>query len=377
MMRVLAFSDVAAPEGGGGVERTLEEIYGRIARRGGAEIHLVTLGGSDLPRAERHNGITVHRASRLPLERITGAQAALSSAVWRLGFRLAARLRPDVIHAHTLFFHSSLVAAAVSRWRRTPLVLTVHVGSMAALPQPYRAAVALYERSLGRLLLRSARRIICVSDDVRDHVIALGADAGRVTMIPNGVDSGRFATAERDGSGVPLLVSVGRLIFNKGQHFLIEAADRLHQEGARFQVVIAGGGPVEQQLHDDVWRRGLEGIVSLPGDEPHVERLLASADAFVRPSLSEGMSLAVLEAVAAGLPVIASDVSGMRALIEDGVSGLIVRPGDVDALTAALRRIIAGRDLRVAMGEAARVRAAGYGWDAVAETTREQFARAA
>lgn len=380
-MRVLAFSDVALPEGSGGVERTLEEIYGRLAVRQQADVRLVALGDRGAGSRSACGRYPVYRAPRLPLDRATGAQLAISASVWRLGARLARGFRPHLIHAHTLFFYSSLVAAALARWSRTPLLLTVHVGALSALPQPYRSAAQLYERTAGRLLIRAARRVICVSGDVREHVLSLGADPSKVTVVPNGVDLRGFAPQSwpdsRADDGRPVLLCVGRLIVNKGQPDLLAAAATLKSEGRRFRIVLAGDGPLERQLERDVARRGLSDEVTFLGRRDDVAALMRQADVFVRPSLSEGMSLAVLEAMASGLPVVLTDVSGSRELIEPGVSGLLVRPGDVEGLTSALRRLLLDHELRRALGRDARRAAERYSWDHVADATAAEMSRVA
>lgn len=376
-MRVLAFSDVAPPEGSGGVERTLTEIYGRLAERGQIDVQLVALGDRKLPKREQLSGYHVHRAARLPLERLTGAQLAISASVWRLGIQLARKFRPHVIHAHTLFFYTSMVAAAVARLTGTPLLLTVHVGSMAALPQPYRTAVALHERTVGRLLLSSARRIVCVSDDVQSHVLSLGAAPEKVSVVPNGVDLDRFGQMPRRDAGPPTVISVGRLIFNKGVHDLIDAAGMLRADGLEFRLLIVGDGPLRTQLEQQALQRGLGDVVTFAGHREDVECLLRDADIFARPSLSEGMSLAVLEAMAAGLPVVATEVSGSRELIADGESGFVVGAGRADELATVLRRLVLDRQLRTTFGANARERAQGYTWEHVADATANEMARVA
>ena len=107
-LRVLAFSDVALPEGSGGEERQIEEIYGRWVESSRAEVLLVALGGEGLPQHDRRRGIRIVRAPQLRLGRLTGAQAALSTAVWPLAFRATRAFRPHVIHANTLFLEPLL-----------------------------------------------------------------------------------------------------------------------------------------------------------------------------------------------------------------------------------------------------------------------------
>ena len=377
MMRVLAFSDFAWPEGSGGVERTIAEIYPRIASQGAIDFQLCTLAGDGLARAESRDGIVFHRARRLPLERLTGAQVSASLDIWPAALRAARTFRPNLIHVHTLYFHTSLVGAALARLLRLPLLLTLHLGAVDALPQPYRAASALYEQTAGRLLLGNARRIICVSEDVRAHALTLGVPATRLAVVPNGVDCARFAPGAGSGARTLTLLCVGRLIFNKGQHILLDAVAALRRTGLPVRVLFAGDGPMDGTLRRRAAALGLDHETAVfLGRRDDVGALLAGADLFVRPSLSEGMSLAVLEAMAAGLPVVITDVSGSREVTHCGRDGLIVQPGSAEALAEAIGRLARDPGLRRTLGERARQRALQYDWSAVASATAEEMFRA-
>lgn len=375
-MRVLAFSDVAWPEGSGGVEHSLQEIYPRLVARHGVEVCLVTLGASCLPQHERREGVVILRTRRLPLDRVTGAQVSVSADVWRTGLRAVRVFRPDLIHAHTLFYHTSLVAAAVARHHRIPLLLTLHLGAVDALPQPYRAATQLYERTIGRTLLGAARRIICVSDDVRSHALELGAPAHKLATVPNGVDVTRFTPRPYQSRPVPTVVCVGRLIFNKGQQHLLSAVRDLRQRGVPLHLVLVGDGPMEAKLRRQSAAYRLDDCVTFLGRRDDIEMILADADVFVRPSLSEGMSLAVLEAMACGLPVIATAVSGTRQLIRDGEDGIVVQPGSVPHLADALECVLRDPCLRRRLGCNARRRALAYDWERVVAATAEEMKHA-
>lgn len=376
-MRVLAFSDFAWPEGSGGVERTLAEIYPRLVRRGHTQVQIIALAGANLPRQEDQDGVLVRRARRVPLERLTGAQVSASLDAWPVARRAVREFRPDLVHVHSLYFHTSLVGAGLARAYRLPLLVTMHLGAVDALPQPYRAASTLYERTAGRLLLANARRIICVSNNVREHALSLGAGPEKSVVVPNGVDCLRYAPGAGSRSTTPTLLCVGRLIFNKGQHILLEAVAALRRAGIALRVLFAGDGPMEQRLRRQAAELGLDdATVIFLGRRDDVGELLSQADLFVRPSLSEGMSLAVLEAMAAGLPVVVTDVSGNRELTRSGHDGVIVPPGSAQQLAAALRRLVGDAAYRKELGARGRQRALQYDWSAVARQTEEEMIRA-
>ncbi len=374
-MKVLAFCDVDWMEGSGGVERTLSEIYPRLVAHTGADIRLITLASKRLPREEEYDGVRLVRARRLPLESLTGAQISASVDVWATALRTARHFQPDIIHAHTLFYHTSLVAAAVAGRSRVPLILTLHLGALDALPQPYRTMSQLYERTIGRTLLAAASRIICVSEDVRQHARALGAEGAKLVVVPNGVDTARFAPRCRVPAPVPTVLCVGRLIFNKGPHYLLDAAAAVRERGIPLRLVFAGDGPMEQTLRQQATRLNLDDVVEFRGRCDNVAALLAEADIFVRPSLTEGMSLAVLEAMAAGLPVVASDVSGTRQLIRNDRDGIITAPGSVADVARALARLLPDAEMRTRLGTNARRRALLYDWSSVAAMTATEMTR--
>ena len=375
-MRILAFSDVALPEGSGGVERQIFEVYGRIIRRDGADIRLIALGRDGLPREEVRDGVLVRRARQLPLDRVTGAQATISPFVWRTAWHEVRRFQPDVIHANTLFYATTLASAAVAARTGTPLVVTAHIGHLNALSQPYRTLSKAYEATLGRWVLGRASRVICIGDAVQEHIVAIGAPRDRTCSIPNGVDSSVFFPGPRGDGDIPTIVSVGRLIFNKGNQYLLAALQQLSSHGRAFRLVIVGDGPMRAALVRQTSELGLDRMVSFVGRRDDVPELLRTADIYVRPSLTESMPMGVLEAMSSGLAVIASDVGATSEIINPGRNGLMVAPRSVTDLRSALERLLDDATLRARLGAAARETALSYDWERVADATFGEFARA-
>lgn len=375
-MNVLAFSDYSLDESDGGVERAIWEIYSRLSGR--HQIRLITLAeiGSAQGRSRIADGFEVIRCRRVPLERITGIQTALSFSIWPTALRESRSFRPDVIHAHTLFFHSTLTATAVATLTGTPLVTTVHVGSMNLLPQPQRAAVKLYEGSVGRVVLARSRRVIAVSRDVATHVESLGVTSRKCTVVPNGVDIERFRPATT-AEGSPLIIFVGRLILNKGPHVLVSALDLLHKNHTTFRAMVVGDGPMRSVLEQQVRLAGMSAQVEFLGSREDVPELMRQASIFVRPSFTEGMSLAVLEAMASGLACVVSDVSGNAELVTDGESGWVVPPGDSVALARRLTDLLDDPELRQRFADSARRKSTSYSWDTCAEKTSDVLTIAA
>lgn len=375
-MKILLLSDYFPPHSGGGVERVVYELGRRMAGLGHSVV-VVTLNTAQAPEQELVEGMQVYRAPGFDLTRITGAQLALSPQAWPLVWRLASTERPDVIHAHNIFFHLSTVALAAKKRIKVPLVTTIHLAGVQQLGGAYGLLAGLYERTIGRMIVRASDRIIAVSDAVAHHARRLGASRASLVMIPNGVDTRRFRPSRSyTGPGVKVIF-VGRLIFNKGPQFLLDAIPEVvkNQSDARFELV--GDGPMRRELQHRVRRQGLNGRVGFLGHREDVEKLLMEADVFTRPSLLEGMPLTVLEAMACGLPVIATPVGGTAELVEDGVNGYLVEPGDSQQLAQRLCTLLADRDLRLEMGRHGRTLVEGrYDWDDITEKTLQVYEEA-
>jgi glycosyltransferase involved in cell wall biosynthesis len=277
-----------------------------------------------------------------------GVAANLSRRPWvappllvsmALAARRAARAA-DLVHAHWL----QSVAPAVVAGR--PIVVTLH-GSDVELA---RRAPA-----VARPLLRRAGVVIAVSEALAAEARRLGASDVRV--IPNGI---HLPAEVGEETHPPEVLFVGRLSPEKGVEELLAAAGGLN-------LVVVGDGPLRPHVP--------AALGFLP--RPEVERRYARAAVVVCPSRREGFGLACAEAMAHGRPVVASAVGGLRELVVDGETGLLVPPGDPKALREALDRLLADRDLRRRLGEAGRRRVAErYGWDRVVDATLSCYERA-
>jgi glycogen(starch) synthase len=252
----------------------------------------------------------------------------------------------DLVHAHWLA--SALVGPLAGK----PLVLTLHGSGSAGRFEDLRL---LSRPRLSGPLLRRARIVIAVSEQLAEA--ARRAGARDVRWIPNGVEIPAEVGQEADP---PEILFVGRLAPEKGIHELASAARGLN-------LVVAGDGPLRHLVPDAL------------GFVPHaeVERLLAHAAVVVLPSHREGLPMVLLEAMAHGRAVVATPVGGIPSLVEGGVTGLLVPPGDADSLRDAIERLLADPDLRRRLGEAARARVSELcSWERVTEATLDAYASA-
>jgi colanic acid/amylovoran biosynthesis glycosyltransferase len=200
--------------------------------------------------------------------------------------------------------------------------------------------------------------IHCVSDDMRITVEALGAPAAKILVNRPAIPVDQFASLrsrELEHDGPFRLLSIGRLHWKKGFDDSIRAVAELLKRGIEVDYRIAGEGPEREKLMFMIHELGCESSVSLLGalGQAEIKELLGWSDALLLPSLSEGISNAVLEAMAAGLPVVSTRCGGMAEVVEDGVNGILVDVGDTSAMCDHLAEIASSPDTRALLGSAA------------------------
>jgi glycosyltransferase involved in cell wall biosynthesis len=376
MRRGVAILTSLFPPSVGGIQTQTLSLARELAARG-EEVHVVTRPAEGHPAVAEEDGVTVHRAG---LPRASGPAATLAyvGLAARVVSALAGRLA--VVHAHQLLSPAS-VALVTRAVRGVPFVVTAHasgtIGDVAQL---------VHQGTLGtaRLvaLARLASAFVAVSGPIRDELLAAGVPANRIRRIPNGVDATRFAPAPPEAraaaraalglGGGPVAVYTGRLSPEKGADVLLDAwARRPGPDGATLCVV--GDGPERAALEAQARRLGVAGSIRFAGSCADVSPWLRAADAFVLPSRTEGLSLALLEAMASGLAVVATDVGAAREATGPG-GALVVPPERPEALAEALGAVLSDRERALALGRAARARAvARYGIAAVADRHLELY----
>lgn len=291
--------------------------------------------------------------------------AAMAAAAARHG------RHADLVHAQWAI--SGFAAAAGRRLacHRRPLVLTVRGSDL-------RRMTGAASRWMTRQALRSAARVLAVSEDLHGEVLRRGVPAERAALMPNGVDLALFGRRSREEArralglspAASLVLFVGQVAAVKNPLALAEAAAALGDVRPPVEFHVAGDGPEAGALLELAARLGAGDRVAVHGLRPHSEipDWLAAADLLVLPSLSEGRPNVVLEAMAAGRPVVATRVGGVPELVVDGETGLLAGPGDAEGLSGAIRRLLVDGELRTCMGLAGRRRleAMGLSWPAIA-----------
>jgi len=228
-------------------------------------------------------------------------------------------------------------------------------------------------RLLDRITMRSVSRFQALSQAVASSWIeTVGLRADRVVVIPRGIDMGRFSGRDRaaarehllESLGLPedafVVLNVGRQVPQKGQLYAVQAMPELLQSAPTAVLLSAGTpGPMTDRLSAEVAQLGIADRVIWLGVRDDISVLLLAADAFVFPSLYEGLGVSLLEAMAAGLPVVTANVAPMTEVVTDRVTGLLVEPRQPAAIAAALRELAANMSLRDSLGAAASAHIAG------------------
>jgi glycosyltransferase involved in cell wall biosynthesis len=386
-MRVDLVSEHASPLaaiGGvdsGGQNVHVADLAQALARRG----HQVTVhtrrDDPDLPdRVEAAPGVTVEHVPAGPPVPLPKDELLVHMP--EFGAHLARRWAsrpPRVVHAH--FWMSGLAARDGLRGTDVPLVQTFHaLGSVKRRHQGAADTSPSSRVALERELAREVALVVATCSDEITELAAMGVPSERVAVVPCGVDLDRFSpggpSARRDGR--PRVLSLGRLVPRKGVETTIQALAMV--PGA--ELLIAGGDATteaERERLAEVARAcGVLERVRMVGQvpRPRVADLLRSADVVVTVPWYEPFGMVPLEAMACGVPVIASAVGGHLDTVVDGRTGVLVPPRDPDTLARRLRALLEDPERRAALGAAAAERARSrYGWDRIARDTELLYLR--
>ncbi len=267
--------------------------------------------------------------------------------------RLAGHLRREGIQlVHSFGFYSNTVGVPAGRLARTPAVIASQ-RDMGDLRPPL-------QRRLHSMVLAMSTHVLVNSEAIAGRLSGTrAARNGRVSVIPNGVDVVRFRPSTRPGGGRPS-VTIGTLANlrpEKGLRQLLEAAARVSRSAPNVRFVVWGDGPLRGELDAVVRAHALSGAVELRGATPDPDTALRECDIFVLPSLSEASPNVVLEAMATGLPVVATRVGGVPGLVDDLRTGILVPPDDPQGLAEAIVKLLQTPTLAAEMGAQGRARA--------------------
>jgi len=334
----------------GGTERLVLELVKRLAGQSRQAVCCLDEAGT-WGDALRTEGTPVT---------VLGRQPGFHPSLARRLAAAAREVEADVLHCHQYspFVYGALVRVARPNLR---IVFTEHGRLSDAPPSPKR-------RALNPVLAHAASRIVSVSHDLKRHMVAEGLPDARIEVVHNGIELGPEPASDaaadlRRRLELPaealVVGTVARLDSVKHLQTLVEAAGHLAQRGRKINVVVIGDGPERAALERETRARELEHAVHFLGHRDDARGFLPGLDVYVNSSISEGISLTILEAMAAGVPVVATAVGGTPEIVTEQV-GRLVPARDPVALASELDRLATQPLLRATLGRAARARVAEH-----------------
>lgn len=233
-----------------------------------------------------------------------------------------------------------------------------------SLHDNYRKDLRLERRIVNKILLKVTDKIVAVSESIRKDIIKYdGIDSSKILVIPNGIDTerfkpkGNFADIRKEFSikESDIVVGfVGRVVPAKGLEYLIDALPFLKKEFKNIKLLITGEGSTMERLKKKAKENNVHDSIIFTGKRRDIPDILSCTDIFVMPSVAEGLPNALLEAMAMGKPIVATEVGGIPEVIKNGHSGLLVPPRNPEALATAIKDLISNDQLAAKMGQVAR-----------------------
>lgn len=384
-------------EGRGSVPDVVWQIAHRTAARG-HDVSIIERQWQGLPAEAEHEGVSFRRLNlatgsdkpwdQIPYKMVSSPRGALTLLADRCNFaRLARRvvkdLNPDVLHVHLPF--AATILATFSPGARGRMVYTAHLGETEKRVRDPRFSPDVF------LAKRTAAAVV-LNPTMKEAFVERGVPPDDLRVIPNGVDTAQFDDVSADDPeriraeyGLPadsvLILFVGTVTPRKGVRELVQAVSRMDADRVHFIVVGRTDldaeyvAEIKEALEADSISDRVSLIGFVPEDDLHA--LYALADAFTLPSFEEGSSISVMEAIAAGLPVIGSRIDGIVQQVEDGVHGYLVEPGDIEGLAAAYDRIVQNASTRAEMTAAVTERSEELSWERVVDRTIEVYRQVA
>jgi glycosyltransferase involved in cell wall biosynthesis len=325
----------------GGAENFVRQMVPRFQQTGQSIRVITFMAGGIL--------LTELRSAGIPVIELGLHNKFDWKALARLG-RIWRTEKPDLVHTH--LFHAGVVGRIAARAMSVRTVV-VHQHGAERARSTFRTLI---DRVTSPLVSQYVATCRAVANTIQKRE---GVPGSKITVIYNGIEC--IPPPDPILSKRPplpiMLICVGRLSPEKGHHTLLNALACLNTSHTPTNLNLVGEGELQASLAERSAQPDLNGIVHMLGSRRDVPALLANADIFVLPSDWEGVSMALLEAMAAGLPVVATSVGGTPEVVMDGVTGFLVPPRDPEALAGALSRLLLDPDLRQRMGQAGRQRA--------------------
>jgi len=276
--------------------------------------------------------------------------------------------KPDVIHLHNRFFFTTLAGLYLKKRIQIPIIVTIHLGDINYITGLKGIIIRKIEKFMIRLINKNSDLTTAVSINVKENAVKLGLERKKCTVISNGVDLAFFKMERQFRENPKKIVYIGRLLGNKGPQTLLQSAVSVIKKIPDAQFLIVGEGPLLAKLEKFCNENNLNSNVKLLGRLEDIRPIMMESDLYVRPSYLDGMPLGVLEAMATGLPVIATNIAGTKELIQHGETGHLVKANNAEELAAAIIELFSNPDYmkKIAINGLNKV-SSQFDWDNVAK----------
>ncbi len=323
-------------------------LLSKSLRQEGLDVSVLTRSFKNFPVRETISTVPVRRGIKtVNVRTLFGTGYFFSS----LFFMIAQRKQYDILHCHIVQgFHSAAAVIAGRLFKKKVVIKIANTGVSSDFIHLKRVLGGKY---LLRLL-KKTDRLIATSRQTAIEARGEGFSDRQITMIPNGVDTQRFKPSDEYAHSRSRIVCVGRLVKIKGIDVLIESFSRLKREGFPGQLDIVGAGPEHSRLLKKALNFGCAGAVVFHGEVGNVEDYFDNTCIFVQPSLAEGMSNVLLEAMACGLPVIATRTGAATDILQDGINGLLVDVDSAGDIYDAVQKVMNDETFARLLGDNAR-----------------------
>jgi glycosyltransferase involved in cell wall biosynthesis len=355
--------------GVGGAERVILELCRNV---NATRFDSIVTYWHDLQPLLEESSYRETRTVRLTLPRVVSVASVLIIA------RTLRACNADLLQTHLI--DADLIGFFASKLAGVPHIMTIH-----SYPFPRKRS----HMTRYRLYAPWVRRIVCVSETVKKHVCSgVGIGAGKMAVVHNGIDLSRFvpgtdqrAKAEFRASlgiapGAVVVGNVSRLIKDKGHEHLLAAAAPVMEKHPDVVLLIVGEGELRTELQNLAQALGIGGRVVWTGSRPDIPQLLDIMDLFVFPTYHEAFGICVLEAMAMGKPIIATNDAGVPELLQAGEEGILIRPGDVPALESSMRALLDDPARARALSTAAALRVKRFSLQAMARSMERVYLEA-
>jgi N-acetyl-alpha-D-glucosaminyl L-malate synthase BshA len=363
-MKIVILSHGFPPKRIGGTELATYEIAQNLARIG-HEVHVIIIMDVGLPKKSFEEGFYVHRIHWRRIRFFGGI------IFWIKRFLCLKIIRPDIIHSQSL--ELALPAFLSKRFLNTPYVVWAQGSDV------YRANF--FRKKIYSVVIKNANAVIALTKDMQQRIKEMyNRD---IFIIPNGVDLKRFSYLSRKEIRVNLnikdeekiILFVGNLRPVKGVKYLIEAIKLIRDKNKNVRLFLVGDGTEREYLENLTKEYDLEKYVNFLGKISNLKipEYMMASDLFVLPSLSEGVPLVILEAMASGLSIIASNVGGLPEIIHDKENGFLVEPGQPEKIAEKVLQLLENEPLREKMSKNNKDKAKEYDWKAIVVRLEEVY----